>query len=505
MAPPPNLSRQEVQDIFDEAQLRAGDLYQDVPYLQIFLQENHCRALENCNLQDADLTREMYSALIFERQTFDAFNRHRLGHDEVEYKEEENIPEQVEFFPLRCAVVNRGVEVVAKPIFQLEGTVGGNQVDSGRAHVPSKNPDQLGDPTSPPLSPQLPTSPQKTGSSGGYNKLRGAPSAWLALPDGNITLAEVMAFVPQSIKSVDVINRFLFNGAMTTTLTDMINNYRVMGNGAITNNSAYRMMKGQINHHAQTHQEYENWSVAKHTQLPRPEDFDPTSVSVTGFATPVILSGREAQQAANEPTPTILFRDLANDVKVMPSGYDALDLTRCVQHCVENDDEDWYYPQHFADLVEHLGGPAPVHRKHADTASVTRHTEGKKLVNAKRAGARARDEHGRLMKGKGKAVINPDEDEQVNVNGHDEPGSEKDVAGSSLRHPQPNKRKRGPAVPVSDEEDNEDNDSDKPPPEEDQAHHHAQQAQAQAQAKKLPTMKTQPPLQSGLLNARRSR
>ncbi|CAA9960515.1 hypothetical protein PTMSG1_03917 [Pyrenophora teres f. maculata] len=462
---PAIFSREEIQDIFDEAQLRAGDLYQDVPYLQRHLQDLFREALETCNLQGVNSTKVLQEAIISERIMFNAFNKHRLGNaitafckrvldpkNEVEYKEEENIPEKLEFFPLLAAVVDRGAEVTLDPIFQLEGTVEGNQEGSSRAPVPSKKPGQAGVATGHKTSMKLPNSPKKTGSSASYNKLRGAPSAWLALPEGNLTLAEVMAFVPQSIKSVDVINRFLFNGAMTTTLTDMINNYRIMEYGAITNNSVYRMMKGQINHHAQTNPQYRDWSVAKHARLPRPQGFDPASVSVAGFATPVILSGREARQAANEPTPAILFRDLANDIKVMPSGYDALDLTRCVQYCVEHDEEDWYYPQQFDDLVEHLGGPAPVHRKHQDAASVTRHTEGKKLVNAKRAGGRARDNHGRLMKGKGKAVVDPDEGGEVESNDQVNSGSDQDVAGSSLRRSQRNKRKRGPNVPSVDEE-----------------------------------------------------
>jgi len=415
-----DLSRENIQDIFDEAQLEAGTLYQDAPYLQVQLQDLFREGVEMCNFQGVDWTELLQQSVVSERIFLDAYNKHRLGNavtafnkqvldpeNAVEYNEEENVPEQLKFFPLRAAVVKRGVEVRLDPIFQLDGTVEYNQKKTTKVTI-SKKPAQSSVATNNKAPTQAAKPKKETGFSTSYNKLQDAPSAWLGFPAGNLTFAEVTAFVPQSIKSVDVINRFLFNGAMTTTITDMINHYRTMDHGAINNNSVYRMMKGPINHHAKQNPSYRNWTVAKHERLPKPAGFDSKSVSVAGFTTPVNNNSREVQNAATQAPPTILFRDLANGIEVMPSGYDALDLTRCVEYCVEHDDEDWYYPQQFSELVNHLGGPAPVHRKHQDAACIRRHTDGKKLVNAKRAGARERDDHGRLLKQKGKAVVDSD-------------------------------------------------------------------------------------------------
>jgi len=465
-----NFSREDIQDIFDEAHLEVGTLYQDAPYLQVQLQSLFREGVEMCNFQEVDWTELLQQAIISERIFLDAYNRHRLGNavtafnkqvldpeNAVEYNEEENIPEQLEFFPLRAAVVKRGVEVRLDPIFQLDGTVEDNQKKTAKVAT-SKKPVQSTVATNSKAPTQAAKPKKETESSTSYNKLQDAPSAWLDFPNGNLTFAEVTAFVPQSIKSVDVINRFLFNGAMTTTITDMINHYRIMDYGAIGNNSVYRMMKGPINHHAKQNPAYRNWTVARHERLPKPAGFDSKSVSVAGFARPVNNNSREVRKAATQAPPTILFRDLTNGVRVIPSGYDALDLTRCVQYCVEHDDEDWYYPQQFSELVNHLGGPASVHRKHQDAACIRRHTDGRKLVNAKRAGTRERDHHGRLLKQKGKAVIDSDEevmddnvDEAIKETGFgDQHNSDNDTAPPKKSG---TKRKRNNVVSLPDEDD----------------------------------------------------
>lgn len=491
--------RNEVQNVFDEAHREAGVVYGDTLYLQEYLQWLYREAFDRCNQEDVDPVVELHKTIWTERLTLDAFNKHRLGNavternqrpidpkNVVEYNEEENIPELLEFFPLRAALAKRGCEVDAPPIFQLEGTVTEGHLGTAKVPLAPKEPikssvtSSIKAPTQPVAVPKkaipkkaiptraIPTkaAPTKavptkaTGSTATYNKLRDAPSAWLAFPAGNLTFAEIMAFLPQSIKSVDMINRLLFNGAMTTTITDMINQYRDMNDGAINNNSVYRMMKGPIDHYAKQDLAYRNWTVAKHSQILLPLTFDATSVSVRGFGTPVNNNSREVQQALSQPPPSIHFRDLANGVKVRPSGYDALDLTRCVEYCENNPDEDWQYPQQFVELVNHLGGPAPVHPNHQDDASIRRHTRGNKLINARLAGARARDNHGRLVKQGSESVVGQDDSDsddvvpptkkgekrKRNLDGHssnadDNPGSSDDGAVPSV---QPPKKKKKP-------------------------------------------------------------
>jgi len=220
-------------------------------------------------------------------------------------------------------------------------------------------------------------------------------------------------------------DRFLHNGALSGTFADMINHYRDMPYGPITNNTIYRMMKGPMQHRAKTEPTYENWTVAKHTTLPRPAGFDPTSVSVAGFNPPYNFNSRERTVAETQPPPSIPFRDMATGVKIMPSGHDALDLTRCVQYCVKNNVSSWLYPQDFQNLVARLGGASTVHPHHHDDAAIRRHTSEKKRNNAKRAGARQRDRNGRLMKQPKDFVVDSDEEELLDEESGE--GSEVDL------------------------------------------------------------------------------
>ena len=56
----------------------------------------------------------------------------------------------------------------------------------------------------------------------------------------------------------------------------------------------------------------------------------------------------------------------------MPTGNDALDLTRCVEYHQNHPDEQWLFPDQFEELVHHLGGPAAVTDDHLDSRTFTR-------------------------------------------------------------------------------------------------------------------------------------
>lgn len=428
-------SRTDVQDVLDAAQITAGSLYSDTLRLRDQLQELFREGVEECNSRQVDPIQLLHQTMFTERMILDAYNKHRLGNavtpfnarvlqpeNSVEYNEEENIPEALEYFPLRAEVSKRGVDVQAPPIYQLDGTVEDNQKNTGkpisRAVKVIDSPDTKTGPrptrkkAADKAAPVAKKKPTGFGSPS-YNKLRDAPSPWLPLPSGNLTMAETAAFLPQAIKSFDVIDRFLYNGAFSTTLADMINHYRTMPNGPIINNTVYRMMRGSMDNRAKKDERYAKWTVMKHVTIERPIGFDPTSVDVSNFRAPENHNARELAAAAKLPPPTILFRDMANGVKIMPSGFDALDLTRCIEYCLQNGNEDWCYPQDFVDLVDGLGGPAAVHREHQDDAAIRRHTSAKKISNAKRAGARDRDSYGRLLKQRRGFLDDSDEEEFV--------------------------------------------------------------------------------------------
>ncbi|KAF1912924.1 hypothetical protein BDU57DRAFT_409137, partial [Ampelomyces quisqualis] len=247
-----------------------------------------------------------------------------------------------------------------------------------------------------------------------YDKLEDAPSANLDFPAGNITLAEMTAFHPGGLKSWDSIDRFCGNGATQAVLGIMINNFRVMPKGQISSNSVYRMLKGPIEKRAKVQPQYKNWTTGIHLQQFHDAAlFDPTSVSVTGFRTP--MEGKKPNMA--NPIP---IKDLAIGVKVFPTGDDALDLTRAVQYCVANPEEKLLYPTDFEKLVsqlpqtdprfaQHPPGPAPVQPGHQDAATIARYLTTRKAAEVRNAIGRKRDSRGRLTK------VESDDDEMDDV------------------------------------------------------------------------------------------
>jgi hypothetical protein len=442
----PEYTPKEVQDMLDAAQLDTGYLYANTTILRDQLQLLFRENLMECNSQHVDQMELLLQTLDAERTILDAYNRHRLGNaitrfnkrvidpeSAVEYRGEENIPEQLDCFPLRAQVAMHGINIKIEPIYQVGGTEEDRQsyTSSQTAFVEKNTPPYTKDDTTATAhADTTPTKTVKTRSTAGtkkpgfgslhYDKLKNAPSPWLSFPHGNLTLSEVFAFIPHAIKSFDIMDRFLYNGALSGTFADLINEYRDMPHGPITNNTVYRMMKAPMNHRAKTEPTYKDWTVAKHAAIPRPAGFDSTSISVAGCRTPFNFNSRERAAADNKPAPSIPFRDMANSVKVMPSGYDALDLTRCVQCCVDNGDSSWVYPQDFQRLIAHLGGAATVHRQHRDDAAISRHTTDKKQMNARRAGARQRDKNGRLLKQQENFVVDSDDEEML----YDESGEE---------------------------------------------------------------------------------
>ncbi|KAJ4364544.1 hypothetical protein N0V83_009140 [Neocucurbitaria cava] len=455
-----HFSRDEVLELLNAAQVEVGRRYADTPHLREYLLTGLQQGKEDCD--ERHHMQILHEQMRDERRGLDAYNKHRMGKaahhyyknmpkskDDVEYDEADNIPEQLEWFPLRNIVAGRGINVTAEPIYQLPGTVEHNQEFSGRTYLAANTISAQNTPPAKAADDKDTPSKKKTGrAASNYDKLVDAPSAYLGFPRGNITLAELTAFLPQSIKSWDVIDRALFNGAMSVTFAGMINHFRVMPNGPIGNNSIYRMMKGPMDKRALQDDTYDRWSVSAHQKLEMPDGFDPSSVSVAGFRTPINYNKREAAAAAQEPAPTILFRDLIKGVKVMPSGHDALDLTRCVQYSIDHPEQDWYYPQDFEQLVSQLppSGPADVQHEHYDASAIARYTPAQKLKGALQTMNRRRDDHGRLLK------QNADLDQEEDATEAASDDSDDDV-GSHALGKKGTKRKRAIASDDSDDED----------------------------------------------------
>jgi hypothetical protein len=202
-----------------------------------------------------------------------------------------------------------------------------------------------------------------------------SPSWNLPFPDGNLTAAEILAYLPHWLKSIDVVDRFVSHGAKAGHLAAMINEFRHQPLGQeFKPNSAMVMIK-----YAMRRAGYENWTFGTHLgydrEIPRPED----DLSVTRFRTPNRTHPKDVPTATpqklkvNEDCAPLDFKALALHVKEHPCGDDALDLTRCVKYAIDHEEEVWLFPTDFQRLIIHLGGPATVTHVHHDRQVFARH------------------------------------------------------------------------------------------------------------------------------------
>lgn len=202
-----------------------------------------------------------------------------------------------------------------------------------------------------------------------------SPSWNVPFPNGNLTAAEILAYLPHWLKSIDVVDRFVSHGAKAGHLAAMINEFRDQPlDQEFKPNSAMVMIQ-----YAMRRAGYKDWTFGAHLEyereIPRPED----DLSVTGFRTPnrthpkVVTTATPEKTKVNQDCAPLDFKALALHVKEHPSGDDALDLTRCVQHAIEHKEETWLFPTDFQRLITHLGGPVTVTHVHHDRQVFARH------------------------------------------------------------------------------------------------------------------------------------
>ncbi|CAO2653655.1 Nn.00g030660.m01.CDS01 [Neocucurbitaria sp. VM-36] len=196
----------------------------------------------------------------------------------------------------------------------------------------------------------------------------GSPSWNLPFPDGNLTSAEIIAYLPHWLKSIDVIDRFVTNGARSTIIAAMINAFRDQPRGeAFLPNSVGIMMS-----FAMRRAGYAGWTVGTHELWSRESELDEGNLSVKGFRPPRITHPKQVYRGGRNNTTCnieaepVQFKDLALHVKKHPTNADALDLTRCVQYALVHQNEEWLFPDDFQYLVIHLGGPVSITHSHQD-------------------------------------------------------------------------------------------------------------------------------------------
>jgi hypothetical protein len=189
-----------------------------------------------------------------------------------------------------------------------------------------------------------------------------APPNTLPFPKkANMTVAEILAFLPNSINCAAVIYRMISNGGTRKTIHAIINTYRNFEAEWSANCCGEAMYK------TMDRAGYTDWTITKHNLWHSGRDWDASRLDVGELraATVGMLAG------------TVSFRSLAENVRLIPEGDDALDLTRMVRYCVQNAEDGWRYPKDYEELLELLGGPAEVREPNTDGA-VFRRWENKK-------------------------------------------------------------------------------------------------------------------------------
>ena len=116
---------------------------------------------------------------------------------------------------------------------------------------------------------------------------------------------------------------------------------------------------------------YIGWTITKHDQWHDQQKgtWDDDKLDVGDLRT-----------TSDEPAGDVAFSRLAENVRAMPEGDDALDLTRMVQYCLQHAEDGWLYPRDYEELLRSIGGPAQVGKENVDSAVLKRWENKKPLL-----------------------------------------------------------------------------------------------------------------------------
>jgi hypothetical protein len=200
----------------------------------------------------------------------------------------------------------------------------------------------------------------------------GSPSWNVEFPAGSLTAAEIIAYLPHWLKSIDVIDRFIRNGGGAMVIVKMINEYRDLPGGVdMERNSVLIMMQNAMRYYG-----LHKWTAGKHSTFVDMSIWDSNDLRVHDFRVPRITHPKGGNAVTfNAPAGPVEFRDLALHVKKHPSGPDALDLTRCVAWACSHPQESWLFPDDYNRLVNLLGGARDVTFANSDSEAFTRRSE----------------------------------------------------------------------------------------------------------------------------------
>lgn len=191
----------------------------------------------------------------------------------------------------------------------------------------------------------------------------------------NVTIVELLAFFPRYIHSSDVVERIASNGATYTGIMNIMNAHRNLAEPMQDNFILHAMQarmrkKGDMT--ATGGHDYTKWTIGKHQPL---LNHNEDSLDISGLRTRFDIENFPMHRDAY----SIAFKDLARGMKYFPSGFDALDLTRCVAYAAEHSDEAWVFPTDFRRMVQYLSQylvgetfPVPITENHLDREAWSR-------------------------------------------------------------------------------------------------------------------------------------
>lgn len=195
-----------------------------------------------------------------------------------------------------------------------------------------------------------------------------APSRNLAFPStgANMTALEIITFLPNSLRSADVVFRFVTNGGKQMIFAKMANHARFFNSNPGHANTIWKQIQAIMTMH-----EYEGWNTTNHRRFfPNAQAID--FIGVDGFR----VEAHEFPDTHTSKEGVLMgfpFQDLAKDIRMWPEGYDALDFTHAVLYARDHyPAEQYFYPEDYHTVVAKSGGPRQVTIAHCDQAAFNR-------------------------------------------------------------------------------------------------------------------------------------
>ena len=125
----------------------------------------------------------------------------------------------------------------------------------------------------------------------------GSPNWNLSFPDGNMTAAELLAYTPHWLKSIDVILRLVNHGGRAVVVAHLISKYRDTVKAEFHPNSACVMM-----HYAMRRAGNEDWTINTRSNYSQERVYDEDSLYVGDFRPPRVTHPKSVPAKLKDST-----------------------------------------------------------------------------------------------------------------------------------------------------------------------------------------------------------